>query len=132
MLVQVLMLVVTIIISEGFAPMKLNPMIGPWPTVLNSLGAKNAALITYRGELWRLFTPMLLHAGLIHLAVNVLIQLRVGVLLELQWGLKHFSLIYVTSGLTSSIMSCLKASSSLLASRIFCHIRCMSGIFALS
>lgn len=75
--------------------------------MLNTLGAKNAALIVYRHEWWRLLTPMLLHAGLIHLAVNVLIQLRVGVMLELEWGLKRYAAIYVTSGLTSSLLSCL-------------------------
>jgi len=75
--------------------------------VLNTLGAKNAALIVYRHEWWRLLTPMLLHAGFIHLAVNVLIQLRVGVMLELEWGLKRFSVIYFVSGLTSSLLSCL-------------------------
>jgi len=50
---------------------------------------------------------MLLHAGFIHLAVNVLIQLRVGVMLELDWGFKRFSVIYLVSGLTSSLLSCL-------------------------
>ena len=106
-LVQVLMLAVCLVLSEGFAPVSLNPMLGPWPTILNTLGAKNAALITYRGELWRLFTPMLLHAGVVHLFINVVIQLRVGVLLELQWGLPTFCLVYVAGGLTSSILSCL-------------------------
>lgn len=50
---------------------------------------------------------MLLHAGFIHLAVNVLIQLRVGVMLEFDWGFKRFSVIYFVSGLTSSLLSCL-------------------------
>ena len=105
--VQVLMLAISIGLSEGFAPTSLNPMLGPYPTVLNTLGAKNAALITYRGELWRLLTPMLLHAGVVHLVINVVIQLRVGVLLELQWGLARFACIYIASGITSSVLSCL-------------------------
>lgn len=70
------------------------------------MGAKNAALIVYRYEYWRLLTPMLLHAGFIHLAVNVLIQLRVGVMLELEWGLARYASVYATSGVTSSLLSC--------------------------
>lgn len=65
-------------------------MIGPYPTILNTFGAKNAALIVYHGEYWRLLTPVFLHAGVIHLLVNILIQFRVGVLLELQWGALRF------------------------------------------
>ena len=83
------------------------PPAGPYPTVLNTLGAKNAALITYEGAWWRLLTPMVLHAGFIHLAVNLLIQLRVGVMLELEWGLPRFGAIYLVSGVTSSLLSCM-------------------------
>ena len=68
------MIVISIQLSGGLAPTYMNPMLGPYPTVLNTLGAKNTALIAYQGEWWRLFTPMLLHAGYIHLAVNVLMQ----------------------------------------------------------
>jgi membrane associated rhomboid family serine protease len=53
-------------------------MLGPWPSALVIQGAKVTALVVYRGQWWRLLTPLLLHAGLIHLVVNLGIQLRIG------------------------------------------------------
>jgi membrane associated rhomboid family serine protease len=92
---------------------QVNPMIGPWPDVLVNDGAKDAAMIMYRDQWWRLLTPMLLHvgrplfrtfphhslhlrnAGVVHILVNVLVQLRVGVYLEYTWGRFTWSTIYV-------------------------------------
>jgi len=112
-LVQVAMLAIAIALSDGLAPTEQNPMVGPYATILDRLGAKNAALIAYRNQWWRLFTPMLLHAGFIHLAVNVLIQVRIGVILEYQWGIAIYTIIYITSGFLSAILSCIALPDSL-------------------
>jgi membrane associated rhomboid family serine protease len=104
-MIQLFMVVYSVILSGGIAPTVVNPMIGPWPTILNNLGAKNSALITYRQQWWRLLTPMLLHSGFIHYGVNVLLQLRIGVMLELQWGLGTYALTYIGSGVASSLFS---------------------------
>lgn len=81
-------------------------MIGPYGAILNVMGAKNTAMIVYKNEWWRLATPMLLHAGtfslwltcipptktfiicpgVIHIGMNLILQLRVGVMLEAEWG----------------------------------------------
>ena len=89
----------------GFAEFELNPMYGASPEVLSSSGAKNASRVIHLGEYWRLFTPMMLHAGVIHLAVNMMIQLRVGVYLESEFGLFPYILIYVLSGAFGTLMS---------------------------
>jgi len=61
---------------EGMDPS--NPMVGPSSLTLVEWGAKDAALIVYRGQWWRLISPIIMHAGVIHLLSNALIQLRVG------------------------------------------------------
>ncbi|KAG5182720.1 hypothetical protein JKP88DRAFT_318034 [Tribonema minus] len=76
--VQVAMLLQALTVGGGgLAPTSVNPMLGPWPSVLVIQGAKVASLIVYRHQYWRLMTPLLLHAGLIHLVVNLGIQLRI-------------------------------------------------------
>jgi membrane associated rhomboid family serine protease len=89
----------------GIAPIRINPMIGPYPDALSYWGAKNAALILEDGETWRLFTPMLLHAGIIHLVGNVSVQIETGVFFEREWGSLVWLIIYVVSTLGSSILS---------------------------
>ena len=82
----------------GFAPTKLNPMLGPQGEVLNFFGAKNTADIVVKLQLWRLVTPCFLHAGVVHIAMNGLIQFRVGIAKEFDWGTKKFLLIWCVSG----------------------------------
>ena len=90
----------------GVAPLNINPMIGPGPDVLNYWGAKNAVLIIDDGEFYRLFTPVFLHAGLIHLAGNVMVQMDAGNMWEREWGSLVWMLVYVGSAFGSSVFSC--------------------------
>lgn len=90
---------------RGFAPTSVNPMLGPWPDTLNLLQAKNAAEILYNYQLWRLVMPIFLHAGLIHLATNLAMQLRMGLFLEVSWGTARFLQIYFGSGILASAFS---------------------------
>src|SRR6266536_1998243 len=65
---------------------------------LVAFGAKVNVLID-RGEVWRLFTAMFLHIGIIHLAVNQYSLYAVGALLERFVGAARFSVLYVLAGL---------------------------------
>lgn len=89
----------------GVAPFNINPMIGPYPDALNYWGAKNAVLIIEDGEIFRLVTPIFLHAGLIHLVGNVMVQFEAGNRWEREWGSLVWMLVYIGSGIGSSILS---------------------------
>merc|ERR1719361_2995435 len=96
--VQVLVLLAPLILGDGYASIKDNIMIGPYFYDLDRMGAKNTAKILRRNEWWRLLTPMILHAGWIHLISNLLLQLRTGLVLEVLWGSVAYIFIYVMSG----------------------------------
>jgi membrane associated rhomboid family serine protease len=84
-----------------------NPMTGPSSLTLIKWGAKSTVLILYRNQWWRLFTPIMLHGGVIHLLSNTLIQLRVGGYLNIIFNNYIFFLIYLLSGVFGNICSCI-------------------------
>ncbi|KAL3791743.1 hypothetical protein HJC23_007510 [Cyclotella cryptica] len=92
-------------IQCGVAPMNINPMIGPYPDALNYWGAKNSVLIIDDGEFWRLITPIFLHAGVIHLFGNIMVQIESGNRWEKEWGSLIWIIIYIGSAFGSSILS---------------------------
>eukprot|EP00536_Pseudo-nitzschia_multiseries_P016810 jgi/Psemu1/292715/fgenesh1_pg.1246_\ len=55
-----------------FEPLTINPLIGPSSETLIKCGARDTNLIVNEGQWFRLFTPMILHAGLVHYLVNML------------------------------------------------------------
>jgi rhomboid protease GluP len=65
----------------------------------------NAAAEVWRGEVWRLVTAMFLHAGLLHLTVNVFSLFMLGRLYEQMFGTRRFLVIYFVSGLAASLAS---------------------------
>jgi membrane associated rhomboid family serine protease len=91
--------------SCGIAPLRLNPMIGPFPDGLSEWGGKNSYLILDEGESYRLLTPIFLHAGVLHLIGNVAVQLETGLFFEKEWGTMRWLIIYLVSAVGSSILS---------------------------
>jgi membrane associated rhomboid family serine protease len=90
----------------GFASPKENPMFGPPTATLLTLGGMNVRLIQ-SGEFWRLMTPVFLHAGIIHLLMNLVAQLRFGLFLERQWNIFRFIPVFLVSGIGGCILSAL-------------------------
>jgi membrane associated rhomboid family serine protease len=89
----------------GIAPLNINPMIGPYPDALNEWGGKNAYDIIDEGQWWRLITPIMLHAGIIHLLCNIAVQIETGAFFEREWGSFNWLVVYLTSAVGSSILS---------------------------
>ncbi len=55
------------------------------------------------GEYWRLLTAAFLHAGLLHIAVNMFSLYQIGPALERQLGRSRFIAVYLISALGSSV-----------------------------
>lgn len=92
-------------IQCSIAPLQVNPMVGPYPDALSYWGGKNAYDILYGHEYWRLFTPILLHAGIFHLLCNVAVQLDTGAFFEREWGSLIWLIVYLGSAASGSILS---------------------------
>ncbi|MCD4783067.1 MAG: rhomboid family intramembrane serine protease [Candidatus Eremiobacteraeota bacterium] len=74
------------------------------PETLIQYGAKVNPLI-WRGEFWRLLTPVFLHVNLAHLFSNCIILYFVGSLLEATIGRWRLLIIYLFSGITGNLLS---------------------------
>lgn len=73
-------------------------------TVLIAFGAKENALIL-QGQYWRFVTPIFLHANALHVGLNMLNLVVLGVFLERLAGHYRFLLIYLVTGVISIITS---------------------------
>ncbi|TKY48083.1 RHOMBOID protein 5 [Spatholobus suberectus] len=76
----------------------------PW---LRLLGAIEKDLVVDQNEVWRLFSCMFLHAGVVHLLANMFSLLFIGVRLEKEFGFLRIGFLYMLSGFGGSLMSIL-------------------------
>lgn len=72
--------------------------------VLVEFGARVTSLIQ-AGEIWRLFTPMFLHIGLMHLVINSITVYYIGIQIENIFGHARFLVIYLLSGIAGNLAS---------------------------
>uniref|UniRef100_A0A1J3DX41 RHOMBOID-like protein n=1 Tax=Noccaea caerulescens TaxID=107243 RepID=A0A1J3DX41_NOCCA len=91
----------------SFEPLRTNPLFGPSSHTLEKLGALEWNKVVEEHEAWRLLTCIWLHAGVIHLAANMLSLVFIGIRLEQQFGFVRIGVIYLLSGLGGSILSSL-------------------------
>ncbi|MFJ5715364.1 rhomboid family intramembrane serine protease [Neobacillus sp. NPDC093127] len=78
-------------------------------STLTKYGAKVNQLI-YEGEWWRFITPVFLHIGFLHLALNTLALYFLGITVERIFGNVRFAFIYLFAGVTGVISSFLFSS----------------------
>ena len=74
------------------------------PEVLIRFGAKVNVLVA-EGQVWRLFTSMFIHIGLMHLLLNSYALFILGIEVEQLYGSLRFLVIYLLAGLWGSLAS---------------------------
>jgi rhomboid protease GluP len=80
-----------------------NAFQGPGIRTLFDLGALQPIAIAQGHQYWRLFTAMFLHAGLLHLVLNMYGLYLFGFLIEDTFGTPAFLGIYFVSGFLASV-----------------------------
>ncbi len=68
-------------------------------------GAMFGPLVVYNHEYWRFMTPIFIHYGLMHFAVNSVVLYFMGQQVEAIYGHLRFFLIYLISGLAGNVLS---------------------------
>jgi len=72
--------------------------------VVTALGVKDDGLIR-AGQLWRLVTPVFLHASLLHIGFNMYALFLYGRSVEARFGHGRFLLLYFLSGFAGNVLS---------------------------
>jgi len=81
-------------------------MVGPSIETLERLGAKKTSLIVGDEKQWyRLFTPMVLHAGVIHYTLNMFALWFIGYAVEQSHGFFASAIIFILSAVGGTILS---------------------------
>lgn len=107
-LVSSIMMIYTMYLGNWeFAPLNVNPMVGPSPQALLNAGALNTYLLVVENQWWRLFAPLVLHAGIIHFAFNMFAIWFIGGPLEKIHGFYNISCLFIISAVGGNILSAL-------------------------
>ncbi|KAK9930632.1 hypothetical protein M0R45_027666 [Rubus argutus] len=91
----------------SFQPLGENPLLGPSASTLDEVGALRRTFLTENHKTWRLFTFPCLHAGAIHLVINLCSVVFIGVHLEQEFGTFIAGVIYVLSAFNGTLVAAL-------------------------
>jgi rhomboid protease GluP len=94
---NVIIFILTVIGGAGF--------LKPDGQVLLKWGANFRPVTLDGGQWWRLFTSTFIHAGFIHLLMNMYALLYIGSLLEPRLGSLRYAAFYIMTGLLASLTS---------------------------
>ena len=83
-----------------------NPMGGPSVQTLYEMGGKWEPAIRNDGQGWRLLSAIWLHAGVLHIVVNMLALVITSYTFELRQRPYWFALILLTTGVLGNMWSC--------------------------
>jgi membrane associated rhomboid family serine protease len=86
-------------------PLNVNPLIGPSAEALIRAGARDTAKIVEEGQWFRIFSPLLLHAGLVHYVINMAALWFIGGAIEQSHGIVNTTLLFLIPGVGGNILS---------------------------
>jgi membrane associated rhomboid family serine protease len=87
------------------APISGNPMIGPSAQAMIDSGARVTPLIVEQGQWFRIFSPLFLHAGLVHYGINMAALWFVGGAIEQSHGIVNAMILFFIPGVGGAILS---------------------------
>lgn len=85
--------------------LRVNPLIGPSAEALIDAGARDSTLIVEEGQWFRIFTPLVLHAGLIHYIINMAALWFIGGAVEQTHGIINAVVLFTIPGVGGNILS---------------------------
>ncbi|KAK9903036.1 hypothetical protein M0R45_001317 [Rubus argutus] len=91
----------------SFQPLGENPLLGHSASTLDEVGPLRLTFLTENRKTWRLFTFPCLHAGAIHLVINLCSVVFIGVHSEQEFGTLIAGLIYVLYAFNGTLMAAL-------------------------
>jgi membrane associated rhomboid family serine protease len=101
-----ILLIVSIVVNGWqVAPLDVNPMIGPSPETMIRMGARDSSLIVNEGEVWRILSATVLHAGLVHYFINMLALWFVGKAIETSHGSVAAAILFILPAIAGCILS---------------------------
>lgn len=101
-----IMMMVTIGVNGWkLEPLNVNPLLGPSSDTLVMVGARQSDLMVNQGQYFRLFTPLILHAGLIHFIINMMALYFLGGAVEQSHGWLSALVLFVVPAVGGNILS---------------------------
>ena len=95
--INIIIYIISSILSHNIVDMDME--------VLGNMGALFGPFVVFKGEWWRLFTSMFLHAGMTHILMNMFSLYLIGRGVEMYFEKKAYILIYLFSGLLGAMAS---------------------------
>jgi len=96
------LLTANVLVYAAMAVVTQNPLSFPVKDLLAWGG--NFAPGIYQGEFWRPLTSMFLHAGIIHLGMNMWVLSIIGPFMERLLGITGFLLLYLLAGFAGNVL----------------------------
>jgi membrane associated rhomboid family serine protease len=107
-IVSTVMMIVSIGLNGwSFAPLSVNPYLGPESIVLVHMGARDSERITAGNDYARLFLPVVLHAGLFHFLFNMVVLWVVGTAVERVHGSAFTAALFCVAAVGGNIAGAL-------------------------
>jgi len=95
-----------LVVNNEVIPIRKNMLLGPSDSVLDEYGAVNTYKIMREREWWRLFSGMVLHAGVIQMTVNITVHILLSWAINDKCSARGWIGVYIVCGIYTNILSC--------------------------